>query len=122
MVRKDVNGITVLTQKLSDAARQAAQTVPDGAGRQIMEHVLAGADGLRKAKNLQEAQMAFESTSDALSPFFIAWPNQLKRNELKMCRCKNDGHCWLQPQNCSPACRYSPDDGKMYSAIEEVKQ
>jgi len=121
LVKKDVNGIADLAHKLSDAARQAAQTEPDGAGRHMMEHVLAGAERLKKAKSLQEVQKVFASMSDVLSPFFIAWPNQLKRNELKMCRCKNDGHCWLQPQNCSSACPYSPDNGKMCSDIEEVK-
>ncbi len=122
LVRKDVNGITGLAQKLSDAARQSAQTEPDGAGRHMMQHVLAGADGLRKTKNLQDAQKAFASMSDALLPFFKSWPNQLKRNELKMCRCKNDGHCWLQLQNCPSACPYSADQTKMCSDIEEIKQ
>jgi len=122
LVKKDLNGIAGLAQKLSDAARQAAQTEPDGAGRHMMEHVLAGAEGLKKAKSVQEVQKAFASTSDALLPFFKSWPNQLKRNELKMCQCKNDGHCWLQPQNCASACPYSADQAKMCSDIEEIKQ
>jgi len=122
LVKKDLNGIADLAQKLSDAARQAAQTEPDGAGRHMMQHVLAGAEDMKKAKSVQEAQKAFASTSDALLPFFKSWPNQLKRNELKMCRCKNNGHCWLQPQNCTSACPYSADQAKMCSDIEEIKQ
>ena len=122
LVKKDLNGIADLARKLSDAARQAAQTEPDGAGRHMMQNVLAGAEDMKKAKSVQEAQKAFASTSDALLPFFKSWPNQLKRNELKMCQCKNDGHCWLQPQNCSSACPYSADQAKMCSDIEEVKQ
>ena len=122
LVKKDLNNITDLARKLSDAAQQAAQTEPDGAGRHMMQHVHAGAEDLKKAKSVQDAQKAFASISDALSPFFKAWPNQLKRNELKMCQCKNDGHCWLQPQNCSSACPYSADQAKMCSDIEEVKQ
>ena len=121
LVKKDLNGIAGLAQKLSEAARQAAQTEPDGSGRHMMEHVLASAESLKKAKSIQEAQKAFASTSDALLPFFKSWPNQLKRNELKMCQCKNDGHCWLQPQNCSSACPYSADQAKMCSDIEEIK-
>ena len=50
LVKKDLNGITDLAQKLSDAARQAAQTEPDGAGRHMMQHVLEGAESLKKAK------------------------------------------------------------------------
>ncbi|HHT9113832.1 MAG: hypothetical protein HZA47_12595 [Planctomycetes bacterium] len=115
-----MNGIADLAQKLSDAAQQAAQTEPDGAGRHMMQHVLAGADDLKKAKSVQEAQKAFASMSDALLPFFKSWPNQLKRNELKLCRCKN-GHCWLQPENCLKICPYSPTELKTCSDIEEVK-
>ncbi len=121
LVKKDLNGIADLARKLSDAARQAAQTEPDGAGRHMMQHVLAGAEDLKKTKSVQDAQKAFASISDALLPFFKAWPNQLKRNELKMCQCKNDGHCWLQPQNCSYACPYPVDQAKMCSDIEEIK-
>ncbi len=121
LVKKDLNGITGLARKLSDAARQAAQTELDGSGSHMMEHVLAGAESLRKAKSTKESQEAFASISDALLPFFRSWPNQLKRNELKMCQCKNDGHCWLQPQNCASACPYSADQAKMCSNIEEIK-
>lgn len=122
LVKKDLNGITDLAQKLSDAARQGIQTEPEGAGRHMMQHVLAGAEVLKKAKSVQDVQKAFASMSDALLPFFKSWPNQLKRNELKMCQCKNDGHCWLQPQNGASVCPYSTDQAKMCSDIEEVKQ
>ena len=122
LIKKNLHGITNLAQKLSDAARQAAQTEPDGAGRHMMQHVHAGAEDLKKAKSVQDVQKAFASMSDALLPFFKSWPNQLKRNELKMYQCKNDGHCWLQPQNCSSACPYSADQAKMCSDIEEIKQ
>lgn len=121
LVKKDLNGITGLAQKLSDAARQAIQTESNGNGRHMMEHVLTNAEDLKKAKSVQEAQKAFASINDALLPFFKSWPNQLKRNELKMCQCKHDGHCWLQPQNCASACPYSADETKMCSDIEEVK-
>lgn len=121
LVKKDLNGISDIAQKLSDAARQAIQSESNGAGRHMMEHVLAGAEDLKKAKSVQEAQKAFASISDALLPFFKSWPNQLKRNELKMCQCKHDGHCWLQPQNCASACPHSADQGKLCTEIEEVK-
>ncbi|WKZ20194.1 MAG: hypothetical protein QY310_06405 [Candidatus Jettenia sp. CY-1] len=121
LVKKDLNGISGLAQKLSDAARQAIQTESNGAGRHMMEHVLAGAENLGKAKNIQDAQKSFASVSDGLLPFFKSWPNQLKRNELKICQCKHDRHCWLQPQNHSDACPYSADQAKMCSDIEEVK-
>ena len=121
LVKKDLNGIADLAQKLSDAARQAAQTEPDGAGRHMMQHVLAGAEELKKAKSVQDAQKAFASISDTLLPFFKSWPNQLKRNELKMCQCKNEGHSWLQPQKLSPVCPYASSGTFVCSEIEEVK-
>lgn len=121
LLKKDLNGISSLAQKLSDAAGQAIQTEANGAGRHMMEHVLAGAEDLKKAKSVQEAQKAFASISEALLPFFKSWPNQLKRNELKMCQCKHDGHCWLQPLNCASACPHSADQGKVCTDIEEVK-
>jgi len=121
LVKKDLNGIADLAQKLSDAARQAAQTEPDGAGRHMMQHVLAGAEELKKAKSVQDAQKAFASISDTLLPFFKSWPNQLKRNELKMCQCKNEGHSWLQPQKLSPVCPYASSGTFVCSGIEEVK-
>lgn len=122
LVKKDLDGITDLAQKLSDAARQAAQAEPDGASRHMMEHVLTGAEGLKKAKSVQESQKAFASMSNALLPFFKFWPNQLKQNKLKMCRCKNDGYCWLQPQKGVSVCPYSTDQAKMCLDIEEIKQ
>ncbi|MCF6155608.1 MAG: DUF3347 domain-containing protein [Candidatus Brocadia sp.] len=121
LVKRDLNGITDLAQKLSDAARQATRTEPDGGGRHMMKHVLSGAEDMRKARDIQDAQKAFASLSEALLPFFKLWPNQLKRNELKICQCRHDGHCWLQPQNCSDACPYSADQTKVCTEIEEVK-
>lgn len=121
LVKKDVSGIAGLAKKLSDAARQAIRTEPNGAGRHMMEHVLAGAEDLEKIKNIQDAQKAFASISDALLPFFKSWPNQLKRNELKMCQCEHAGHCWLQPLNHSDACPHCADQAKTYSDIEEIK-
>ncbi|MEK7296656.1 MAG: hypothetical protein AAB069_02030 [Planctomycetota bacterium] len=121
LVKKDLDGITDLAQKLSDAAWQAAQTESDDTGRHMMQHVLAGAEALKKTKSVQDAQKAFASMSDALLPFFKSWPNQLKQNKLKLCQCKNDGHCWMQPQNCASVCPYSADQTKMCSDIEEVK-
>lgn len=121
LVKKDLNGIFGLAQKLSDAASQAAKTETDGAGRHMMQRVLAGAEDMKKAKSVQDAQKSFASISDGLLPFFKSWPNQLKRNELKMCQCKSEGYCWLQPQNSTSACPYSTDQTKMCSDIEEVK-
>src|SRR3990167_8569305 len=51
LIKKDLNGITGLARKLSDAARQAVQTEPDGAGRHMMQHVLEGAEDMEKAKS-----------------------------------------------------------------------
>lgn len=121
LVKKDLHGITDLAQKLADAARQAMRTESKGAGHHMMQHVFAGAEDLEKAQSIQDAQKAFASTSNALLPFFKSWPNQLKRNGLKICQCKHDGQRWLQPQNCSSACPYSADQAKMCSGIEEIK-
>lgn len=73
------------------------------------------------SKAYQRHKVDLASISDALLPFFKSWPNQLKRNELKMCQCKNDGHCWLQPENCLKICPYSPTELKTCSDIEEIK-
>lgn len=121
IVKKDMDGIAGLASKLSDAARQAAQTEPEGAGRHMMEHVQAGAENLKKAKNIEEAQGALLAISNSLIPFFKAWPNQLKRNELKLCYCRKDGHSWLQPLNCSVACPYNSDATSNCTDIEEIK-
>lgn len=121
LVKKDLHGISGLAGKLSEASGLASKTELDGAGRHMMEHVHAGAGDLEKAQSIQDAQKAFASVSDALLPFFKSWPNQLKRNKLKMYHCKHDGHCWLQPQNHSDACPYSADQAKMCSDIEEIQ-
>jgi len=120
LVKRDLNGITDLAQKLSDAARQATQTEPDGAGRHMMEHVLEGAEDMKKAKSIQDAQKAFFSISNALVPFFKSWPNQLKRNELKLCLCKN-GHCWFQPQHLPHVCPYTSEESGICSDIDKVE-
>ena len=122
MEKKDLDGIPFWPKNFQDGPGKPPKAEPDGAGRHMMQHVLAGAEGLKKAKSVQEAQKAFASTSDALLPFFKSWPNQLKRNELKMCRCKIDGHCWLQPQNGASVCPYAADQATLCSDIEEVKQ
>jgi len=121
MVKKEMDGIEDLAHKLTDAARQAAQTEPEGAGRHMMDHVQAGAEGLKKARNIQEAQGALLAISNSLIPFFKAWPNQLKRNELKLCYCRKDKHSWLQPLNCSVVCPYNSDATFNCTDIEEIK-
>ncbi len=121
LINKDLHGIAGLARKLSDAARKAAQTEPEGAGRHMMQHVQAYAEDLKKARDIQGAQGALLAITDSLIPFFKAWPNQLKRNELKLYYCKKDEHAWLQPLNCSPACPYSADRAKVCTEIEEVK-
>jgi hypothetical protein len=121
LVKKDLDGISGLAQKMSDAARQAILTESNGAGRHMMEHVLAGAEDLQKAKNIQDAQKSFASISEGLLPFFKSWPNQLKRNELKICKCKHDGYCWLQSQNCASACPHNADQTKVCTEIEEIR-
>ncbi len=121
LVKKDLNGISGFAQKLSDAASQAAQTEPDGAGRHMMQHVQSGADDLKNVKNMQDAQAALLAINDSLIPFFKAWPNQLKRNELKLCYCRKDEHAWVQPLNCSVTCPYNSDTSSNCSDIEEVK-
>ncbi len=121
LIKKDMNGIANLALKLSDAASQATKTEPDGAGRHMMQHVLSDAEGLKKAKNIQEAQDALLAISDSLIPFFKTWPNQLRRNELKLCYCRKDEHSWLQPLNCSVACPYNSDTSSDCIDIEEIK-
>ena len=121
LVKKDLNGIADLAKKLSEAAQQALQTEPKGPANHMMQHVLEGAENLQKAKNIQEAQQSFASISNALCPFFKSWPNQLKRNELKLYRCKKDVHSWLQPQKLSPVCPYASSGTFVCSEIEEAK-
>ncbi len=121
VIKKDLHGIADLARKLSDTARQAAQTEPEGAGRHMMQHVQAGADDLKNLKNMQEAQAALLAINNSLIPFFKAWPNQLKRNELKLCYCKKDENFWLQPLNCALACPYNSDNSSMCPDITEVK-
>ena len=106
MVRGGANEISGLAQNLIDAAGQGIQTEPEGSGQHMMQHILDGAESLKKAKTGTERQEAFASISDALFSYFNSWPNQLMRNRLKMCRCKG-GHQWLQPENCPTACPYS---------------
>lgn len=121
LVKKDMNGIADLAQRLSDTARKAAQSEPEGAGRHMMQHVQAGAGYLKNAKNIQEVQAALLVINDSLIPFFKAWPNQLKRNELKLCYCRKDENFWLQPLNCAVTCPYNSDNSSMCSDIAEVK-
>lgn len=121
LVKKDMHGIADLANKLLDAALQAMQTEPEGAGRHMMDHIQAGAESLKKARNIQEAQGALLAITDGLIPFFKAWPNQLKRNKLKLCYCKKDGHSWLQPLNFPVACPYNSDTSYDCTDIEEVK-
>ncbi len=119
LVKKETDGIADLAQKMMDTAAQGMQTEPDGAGRRMMQHVFQGAEELKNADCLHETQCAFTSISNALFIFFKSWPNQLKRNELKLYWCKKDGHYWLQPQNLSPVCPYAATGA--CSDIEEVK-
>lgn len=121
LVKKDMHGIADLAHKLSDAALQAMQTEPEGAGRDMMEHIQEGAEGLKKARDIQEARGALMAITDSLIPFFKAWPNQLKRNKLKLFYCMKDGHHWLQPLNCSVACPYNSDISFDCIDIDKVK-
>jgi len=119
MVNGGSNEISGLAQNLIDAAIQGIQTEPDGPGKHMMQHVLEGAESLKIAKNVNESQEAFTSISNALLSFFKSWPNQLIRNRLKVCRCKN-GHQWLQPGNSPTTCPYSLNKSSLCLTIEET--
>lgn len=119
MVKGGANDISDLAQNLIDAASQGVQTEPEGPGQHMMQHILEGADSLKKAKNMNERQEAFASISDAFFSYFKSWSNQLIRNRLKMCRCKS-GHRWLQPENSPTACPYSLNKSANCLTIEET--
>ncbi|MBE7446222.1 MAG: hypothetical protein HS132_13585 [Planctomycetia bacterium] len=106
MVKGGENEIPSLAQNIIDAATLGIQTEPDGPGQHMMQHILEGAESLKKATNVIERQEAFASIGNALFPFFQLWPNQLMRSRLKICRCKS-GHQWFQPANCPTTCPYS---------------
>jgi hypothetical protein len=121
LIKEELNSISVLARRLLDAASKGAQTEqPEGSGRHMMEHIIQGAESLRKAEGIREAKSAFASISNAIIPFFRSWPNQLNRNEIKLYRCKEHGHYWLQPQDISPVCPYTLDKSLNCSDIEEV--
>ncbi|MDN3515293.1 MAG: hypothetical protein NG747_12955 [Candidatus Brocadia sp.] len=119
VVKKEMDGISDLAQKLSDAAWQGIRTEPVGPGRHMMQHIQEGAEWLSKANNTDEAQGAFLSITHALIPFFKTWPNQLQRNELKMYRCEG-GHSWLQQKNTSPVCPCASNGSPVCLDVEEV--
>lgn len=120
LIKEELNSISVLAQRLLDAASKGVQTEHEGSGRHMMERIIQGAENLKKAEGLRKAQKAFASISDAIIPFFKSWPNQLNRNEIKLYQCKEHGHYWLQPQDISPACPYTLDKSLNCSDIEEV--
>ncbi len=99
--------IPTLARILIDTAGKGIDTEPKGTGRHMMKSILEGAQGLKQAKTLREAQEAFALISEAISPFLKFWPGQLKSNETKLYQCRNHGHHWLQPQAASPACPYA---------------
>ncbi|NUO05669.1 MAG: hypothetical protein HUU07_09800 [Candidatus Brocadia sinica] len=69
--------------------------------------VKSGGDGVADVvQNLIDAAKHFFAISDAFISYFGSWPNQLIRNRLKICRCKN-GHQWLQPESSPTACPYA---------------
>lgn len=119
MVKGGASEVSGLAQNVIDAATQGIQTEQDGSGQHMMQHILEGAESLKKAKNMSERQEAFATISDALFPFFEQWPNQLMRSRLKICRCKS-GHQWLQPENCPTACPYTLKKTSNCLVIEET--
>lgn len=119
LIKEELNSISVLARRLLDAASKGVQTESEGSGRHMMEHIIQGAESLRKAEGIREAKNAFASISDDIIPFFKSWPNQLNRNEIKLYQCKEHGHYWLQPQNLSPVCPYAYDETTRCSNIIE---
>ncbi len=107
LINRELNDISVLAQRLLNAASKGVQTEPEGPGRYMMKHLLQGAESLKQAKDLRKIQEAFISINDAIIPFFKSWPNQLKHNKIKLYQCKEHGHCWLQPQDIPPTCPFS---------------
>jgi hypothetical protein len=118
LVKKELSEITDLAKQLEDSAQQGIRTESKGAGHHMIQHILEGAGNLKKAKSLQESQEAFASISNALFPFFESWPNQLKRNGLKICHCKK-GHRWLQPKSDPTVCPYSSAESLIYPYLKE---
>lgn len=107
LMKKDVSHLPVLALILLDTADKGILTESKGSGYHMMQHILEGAQKLRRAEGLQEAQEAFAAISDAVLPFFRSWPNQLNINRLKIYECKEHGLYWLQSHDHFPACPYA---------------
>lgn len=120
LIKEELNSISVLAQRLLDAASKGVETEPEGSGHHMMQHILQGAEKLKQAKDLREAQTAFITINDAIIPFFKSWPNQLKSNKLKLYQCKSHGYYWLQPQDLSSTCPYTSIKFSNCKNIEEV--
>lgn len=120
VVKGETEGIAGPAQNIINAAAQGIETEPEGAGQHMMEHILEAAQNLKEAASVQQLQKAFTALDDALFPFFNSWPNQLIRNRLKICQCKN-GHRWIQPGNTVTTCPYSQNKSSDCLIIVETK-
>ncbi|MDR4505025.1 MAG: hypothetical protein MRK01_09580 [Candidatus Scalindua sp.] len=120
LINGGLHDISVLAQKLLDAAGRGVQTEPEGPGWHMMKHILQGAENLKQAKDMQGMREAYISVNDAIIPFFKSWPNQLKYNKIKLYQCKEHGRCWLQPQDIPPTCPYNAAKISTCSDIEEM--
>ncbi len=120
LIKGKLHIVPVLAQSLLDTAGKGIQTESKESGRHLMQHIHQGAQRLRQAEKLQETQEAFASISEAFVHFFKSWPNQLKRNEVKLYQCKEHVHYWLQPQDLLPVCPYSSDKLSNCSVVSEV--
>lgn len=120
LVKGGGDGVADVAQSLIDAAKQGIETESEGYGKDIMQNILEGGEKLKKAKGIYEQRDAFSVISETFISYFGSWPNQLIRNRLKICRCKN-GHQWLQPENCPTACPYASNKFSDCLIVVETK-
>lgn len=120
LIEKDIQNIPLLAQNIMDAAQQGVQTENKGEGRYMMEHIYLHAMALKKTETLEKAKESFRLISSELFPFFVAWPMQLKQNELKLYYCKDDSGYWLQPEKSTQICPYTSGELPACSNIENV--
>lgn len=106
LVKSGGDGVADVVQNLIDAAKQGIETESEGTGEDMMQNILEVGEKLKNAKGRNAQHEAFFAISDAFISYFGSWPNQLIRNRLKICRCKN-GHQWLQPESSPTACPYA---------------
>lgn len=80
-------GVGQAARELAKQAQAAAEQESEATGRVMLEGMVAGAQAIASANNLEAARQGFGQVNKAMLPFFVIWTGHLTEHDLSLFYC-----------------------------------